>query len=104
LLLRLPPRTTLFPYTTLFRSADKRSRIDPDEMPEPRRYHRADLPDTFSLLAALNGFHILQYLIEGLPGRHVTGGYGVIPFNQLPIRIAQGHSFGRHHGLILQQQ
>src|SRR5260221_2323266 len=38
LMIRRPPRSTLFPYTTLFRSRD------PQPQPDPRRRHHAPLP------------------------------------------------------------
>src|SRR5262245_62915318 len=52
LLLRRPPRSTLFPYTTLFRSLDRRrpgvepdqDRVDLRARPEDLRRHAADDP------------------------------------------------------------
>src|SRR3712207_8998007 len=37
LMIRRPPRSTLFPYTTLFRSRRRRGRLPPDDAPDPRR-------------------------------------------------------------------
>src|SRR6266700_222411 len=34
-MIRRPPRSTLFPYTTLFRSEDRRRRFDRDDEPGP---------------------------------------------------------------------
>src|ERR1039458_10651852 len=49
LMIRRPPRSTLFPYTTLFRSALRHSvhgfRHGPDSLPKPlRRIHRSRPP------------------------------------------------------------
>src|SRR3712207_8229700 len=45
LMIRRPPRSTLFPYTTLFRS-DRQRCPAPEERPGPRRRHEApDAPD-----------------------------------------------------------
>src|SRR2546422_5173313 len=35
-MIRRPPRSTLFPYTTLFRSSPSRSRVAPHQAPAPR--------------------------------------------------------------------
>src|SRR3712207_7149933 len=35
-MIRRPPRSTLFPYTTLFRSPPVRGRVDPDDEPVQR--------------------------------------------------------------------
>src|SRR3712207_7988545 len=34
-MIRRPPRSTLFPYTTLFRSVRERVALDPDHLPQP---------------------------------------------------------------------
>src|SRR3712207_8508600 len=34
-MIRRPPRSTLFPYTTLFRSLDRPRAVDADELAEP---------------------------------------------------------------------
>src|SRR5437899_6481783 len=39
-MIRRPPRSTLFPYTTLFRSPTAGPRRDPRGLPRPRRYRR----------------------------------------------------------------
>src|SRR3712207_7884859 len=39
-MIRRPPRSTLFPYTTLFRSATTASPSSPRPRPEPRPYRR----------------------------------------------------------------
>src|SRR3712207_7022346 len=52
-MIRRPPRSTLFPYTTLFRSARGRPRrrsASPDQRSGP---HRADPPGTPSLVSRL---------------------------------------------------
>src|SRR5438874_9377299 len=42
LLIRRPPRSTLFPYTTLFRSRSHRPEVSP--VTRSRRYHRSHRP------------------------------------------------------------
>src|SRR2546430_11764201 len=41
-MIRRPPRSTLFPYTTLFRSDERRHDDDPPEDDRHQRTHRAD--------------------------------------------------------------
>src|SRR2546426_6418782 len=44
-MIRRPPRSTLFPYTTLFRSVVRESRVEGRTRPEPRQpaeHHQAD--------------------------------------------------------------
>src|SRR3712207_7689201 len=70
-MIRRPPRSTLFPYTTLFRSAGHRS---PAHAPAgPRR--RADAPDQrdLALLRDLRGARTRQVARPGLEG---NGGLG----------------------------
>src|SRR4051794_41232590 len=47
-MIRRPPRSTLFPYTTLFRAARGRGRSDtkPRPIPDDERSHRADRKST----------------------------------------------------------
>src|SRR5687768_18091307 len=40
-MIRRPPRSTLFPYTTLFRSLLVHAEPEPDQPAEPRRINRA---------------------------------------------------------------
>src|SRR3712207_9588545 len=44
-MIRRPPRSTLFPYTTLFRSAELRVRLRREHLAHERRRVRADVPD-----------------------------------------------------------
>src|SRR5207253_10984406 len=46
--IRPPPRYTLFPYTTLFRSRELRPRVDPCASHRPRRARRQAAPSTRS--------------------------------------------------------
>src|SRR3712207_7385177 len=41
-MIRRPPRSTLFPYTTLFRSRNGDRRPEPDRTDEPEVEHRVD--------------------------------------------------------------
>src|SRR5256885_4130241 len=43
-MIRRPPRSTLFPYTTLFRSVSRTTRIRTAESERPRRPHRRRRP------------------------------------------------------------
>src|SRR5438034_3395784 len=63
-MIRRPPRSTLFPYTTLFRSPDRRPRDDPggqrfsplslDQRPDPRsEEHTSELQSHSDLVCRL---------------------------------------------------
>src|SRR3712207_7598928 len=41
-MIRRPPRSTLFPYTTLFRSAERRDRREPRRVQERRQLDRVE--------------------------------------------------------------
>src|SRR3712207_8310028 len=48
-MIRRPPRSTLFPYTTLFRSALRRRLGQPHAAAHvPHRWHRLDVPRSFA--------------------------------------------------------
>src|SRR2546430_6273824 len=57
-MIRRPPRSTLFPYTTLFRSVDVHSRVRPYAVATLRLHrceHAARLPDLRPDLCAVEG-------------------------------------------------
>src|SRR3712207_8694139 len=54
-MIRRPPRSTLFPYTTLFRSLDVAEEIDPDFLRELAAFCRALRPDFFLLGEQIHG-------------------------------------------------
>src|SRR3712207_8122962 len=55
-MIRRPPRSTLFPYTTLFRSVTERERLldghprKPEGLPDPRGEHHVRLPQALDLV------------------------------------------------------
>src|SRR5437667_2979743 len=64
-MIRRPPRSTLFPYTTLFRSSPQRPRLDPGECSQRRPQQRRRPLEPLALLDAedrkstrLNSSHI----------------------------------------------
>src|SRR3712207_7660535 len=54
-MIRRPPRSTLFPYTTLFRSADGRGA---PRVREALAYAARDEPDADEVVAALRDYHV----------------------------------------------
>src|SRR3712207_7861765 len=64
-MIRRPPRSTLFPYTTLFRSVDQRPQHEPELVGPPQRKQtdRLDLADAVVRLQRRHGeVHLLRGL------------------------------------------
>src|SRR3712207_3341972 len=72
-MIRRPPRSTLFPYTTLFRSSPKSTGIQPVEDLVPILSHN---PDRFRLMANLNP-HLHYPLVEELKRQIYLGAVGL---------------------------
>src|SRR5205807_8662862 len=75
LMIRRPPRSTLFPYTTLFRSARFR-RLAAGEGPRPgraRRAHDAELP-------AIPGRHVRRAARRDRKSTRLNSGHLVISY------------------------
>src|SRR5471032_636332 len=93
LMIRRPPRSTLFPYTTLFRPCQARS--DPERQPGRRR-GGAEVQDRKS--TRLNSSHItISYAVFCLKKKKKKdiGNFrsGIIPFNCRVICGNQGQNF-----------
>src|SRR2546422_9447737 len=73
-MIRRPPRSTLFPYTTLFRSLAAPDLVHPH--PLPRGPHKHDL-----LGHVLQGAHALARRLEAL-----RGSWGEIPERRIRLR------------------
>src|SRR5438876_12426976 len=77
LMIRRPPRSTLFPYTTLFRDLPPRADREPAPVPEP-------VPHLRGLRPALPRRHVADDRQRGLPLRAHGGG-------PLPRRAGHRH-------------
>src|SRR2546422_9976469 len=90
-MIRRPPRSTLFPYTTLFRSANgvpmaKEEAIELDGIVEavlPNTTFRVHLPNGHTVLATIAG-KMRRFPLRGLPGG--LGGLAVFPYDPHPGR------------------
>src|SRR5215813_14378850 len=84
LMIRLPPRSTLFPYTTLFRSpARPRSARSPAE--DDRRW-RAAFRDRKS--TRLNSSHVrISYAVFCLKKKNIHPRIGYLPTNQIEVIV-----------------
>src|SRR3989454_3907525 len=96
LMIRRPPRSTLFPYTTLFRSHIERRRYGRlDRVEEPAEFHRAvpvvKLPDDLAGLDVQRGEErgrAMARVVVG-PALHLPG-----PHRQQRLRAIQGLNLG----------
>src|SRR5260370_21335860 len=87
-MIRRPPRSTLFPYTTLFRSFDGNVEIDADEnalafeikVLDGKLWHRSVLSRAFC--GELNAdyptlyfvaFRVISWIVRPLPGKEIPG-------------------------------
>src|SRR5947207_11520773 len=63
-MIRRPPRSTLFPYTTLFRSGQLASYAQAPQRPEPRRQPQRDRVDLDRKSTRLNSSHtVISYAV-----------------------------------------
>src|SRR3989454_1259290 len=70
-MIRRPPRSTLFPYTTLFRSRRRRARADRADGPEADR-DAADLPGRDRKSTRLNSSHlVISYAVFCLKKKNI---------------------------------
>src|SRR2546427_3741325 len=65
-MIRRPPRSTLFPYTTLFRSLDPGERVLEADVARNHGFHRVDL------VQLLGGNRLLEGVLEEQPDRKST--------------------------------
>src|SRR5687768_18169180 len=80
-MIRRPPRSTLFPYTTLFRSALRRARRDP---PPERRRHRAPPRQDRGRHREREG---------GRRARPAAGGAGLVVRDRKSTRLNSSHGY-----------
>src|SRR3712207_8816879 len=67
LMIRRPPRSTLFPYTTLFRSGDTRKKKD---IPGPRN-GRINTLETTIAEKRISGFHAIPVKVAAIFAREI---------------------------------
>src|SRR2546430_11643623 len=98
-MIRRPPRSTLFPYTTLFRSLPRLGVHAVDEIPDPRLARR--VPDEGLLEQALLAEELLELalddLVDDLRRLLLIGELGPVDLT-LPLDDRRGHVLARDVG------
>src|SRR5258708_17713764 len=89
-MIRRPPRSTLFPYTTLFRSAAARRRLFHPVVVQPRVAHRAPLPTIPPTPAkASPGLSGIDRKSTRLNSSHQIISYAVFCLKKKTLRLSQ---------------
>src|SRR5690348_17475029 len=77
-MLRRPPRSTLFPYTTLFRSANEMTMTDtPQQSDQPVVTAEIDLKQIMQMIPHRYPFLMIDKVINVVRGRSAVGVKGV---------------------------
>src|SRR5256885_10894924 len=83
-MIRRPPRSTLFPYTTLFRSKVERRETLAREISLAAHFHFPALRDFEAERDAADGAHVLRHVLAHAPvaARHAAHEHAVLVVNR----------------------
>src|SRR3712207_9471827 len=96
-MIRRPPRSTLFPYTTLFRSRIERGDVQPRPLPGMREdsLESMDSMDSMDSLESMRSIESADYVTEVSEEAQQAAGTGELMMKDMPLEGHMPYEIGR---------